>query len=319
MLIIQKFGGSSLASLEKLRRAAELCLDARREGHDIVAVVSAMGDTTDDLLELAHRISPSPPPRELDALLSTGEQQSAALLAIMLESLGQSARSFTGWQAGLFTCGGHGDARIALMLPARLRSALNAGHIAVVSGFQGLDGAGDISTLGRGGSDTTAVALAAAMEADRCMIYTDVDGICTADPRLVESADFLPTIDYTDMLRLARAGSQVLHSRSVELAMEYGVEIRLLSSLTGAGGSVVKALPEERPAFAGVTRNIHDSTVTLVGRAVDAGTLSALVLMLAKEGVMVLGGSVEEGAVSVKVAPEQLLPTLLLIHAHIFG
>ena len=152
MLIIQKFGGSSLASLEKLRRAAELCLDARREGHDIVAVVSAMGDTTDDLLELAHRISPSPPPRELDALLSTGEQQSAALLAIMLESLGQSARSFTGWQAGLFTCGGHGDARIALMLPARLRSALNAGHIAVVSGFQGLDGAGDISTLGRGGA-----------------------------------------------------------------------------------------------------------------------------------------------------------------------
>ena len=152
------------------------------------------------------------------------------------------------------------------------------------------------------------------------MIYTDVDGICTADPRLVENADFLPAIDYTDMLRLARAGSQVLHSRSVELAMEYGVEIRLLSSLTGAGGSVVKALPEEeRPAFAGVTRNIHDSTVTLVGRAVDAGTLSALVLMLAKEGVMVLGGSVEEGAVSVKVAPEQLLPTLLLIHTHIFG
>ena len=320
MLIIQKFGGSSLASLEKLRRAAELCLDARREGHDIVAVVSAMGDTTDDLLELAHRISPSPPPRELDALLSTGEQQSAALLAIMLESLGQSARSFTGWQAGLFTCGGHGDARIALMLPARLRSALNAGHIAVVSGFQGLDGAGDISTLGRGGSDTTAVALAAAMEAARCMIFTDVDGICTADPRLVENADFLPAIDYTDMLRLARAGSQVLHSRSVELAMEYGVEIRLLSSLTGIGGSVVKTLSEEdRPEIAGVTRNARDGTVTLVGRAVDAGTLSALVLMLAKEGVEVLSGSVEEGAVSAKVAPEQLLLTLRLIHAHIFG
>ena len=320
MLIIQKFGGSSLADLEKLRRAAELCLDARREGHDIVAVVSAMGDATDDLLELAHMISPSPPARELDALLSTGEQQSAALLAIMLESLGQSARSFTGWQAGVFTCGGHGDGRIALMLPARLRSALNAGHIAVVSGFQGLDGAGDISTLGRGGSDTTAVALAAALDADRCMIYTDVDGIYTADPRLVENADFLPEIDYTDMLRLARAGSQVLHARSVELAMEYGVEIRLLSSLTGTGGSVVKFLPEDvRPDAAGVTRSAERGLVTLVGRGVDAGSLSALVLMLAKEGLMVLGGSVEEGAVSVQVAPEQLLPTLRLVHTHIFG
>ena len=320
MLIRLKFGGSSLADLEKLRRAAELCLDARRRGHDIVAVVSAMGDTTDDLLDLAHQIAPAPSPRELDALLTTGEQQSAALLAIMLESMGQSARSFTGWQAGIFTSGSHGDARIALMLPARLRSALNTGHIAVVSGFQGIDGAGDISTLGRGGSDTTAVALAAAMDADRCMIYTDVDGIYTADPRLVENADFLPEIDYIDMLRLARAGSQVLHSRSVELAMEYGVEIRLLSSLTGTGGSIVTALPEEeRPKAAGVTRDAAVGLVTLVGREVDAGTLSALVLMLAKAGVEVLSGRAEEGAVSVKVAPEQLLPALRLIHAHIFG
>ena len=206
------------------------------------------------------------------------------------------------------------------MLPARLRSALNGGHIAVVSGFQGLDGMGDISTLGRGGSDTTAVALAAAMDAGRCMIYTDVDGIYTADPRLVENAGFLPAIDYTDMLKLARAGSQVLHARSVELAMAYGVEIRLLSSLTGTGGSVVTALPEEaRPEIAGVTRNVRESTVTLVGRGVDAGTLSSLVLMLSKEGTEVLCGGVEEGAVSVKVAPEQLLPALRLIHAHIFG
>ena len=315
MLIIQKFGGSSLASLEKLRRAAELCLDARREGHDIVAVVSAMGDTTDDLLELAHRISPSPPPRELDALLSTGEQQSAALLAIMLESLGQSARSFTGWQAGLFTCGGHGDARIALMLPARLRSALNAGHIAVVSGFQGLDGAGDISTLGRGGSDTTAVALAAAMEADRCMIYTDVDGIYTADPRLIPSARKLPRIDLRDMLALARSGSQVLHSKSVELALMSNIDIHLLSSFESAPASLVCRLKEtERPAFAGVTRCKGEGSLSLAGKAADAAALSRMVVLLSEAGIPVLGGQLEEGRASVKVDPRQLDAAMQLIH-----
>ena len=320
MLIVEKFGGSSLADIERLRRAAGICRSARCREHDVVVVVSAMGDTTDHLVDMAQEISPRPSKRELDALMTTGEQQSAALMAIMLESLGIKAQSLSGWQAGILTGSQHGGSDIRFIAPGRIREALSRGRVPVVTGFQGFTAQGDISTLGRGGSDTTAVALAAAMEADRCMIYTDVDGIYSADPRMVENAGFLPAIDYTDMLRLARAGSQVLHSRSVELALEYGVEIRLLSSLTGTGGSVVKALPEEdRPEVAGVTRNIHDSTVTLVGRAVDAGTLSALVLMLAKEGVMVLGGSVEEGAVSVQVAPEQLLPTLRLIHAYIFG
>ena len=319
-LIVQKFGGSSVANPECIRRVASRIAEGYDDGNDMVVVVSAMGDTTDHLIELAKELNDRASEREMDMLLATGEQQTISLLAMTLNAMGYKAVSFTGWQAGIFTSGSHGDARIALMLPARLRSALNTGHIAVVSGFQGIDGAGDISTLGRGGSDTTAVALAAAMDADRCMIYTDVDGIYTADPRLVENADFLPEIDYIDMLRLARAGSQVLHSRSVELAMEYGVEIRLLSSLTGTGGSIVTALPEEeRPKAAGVTRDAAMGLVTLVGREVDAGTLSALVLMLAKAGVEVLSGRAEEGAVSVKVAPEQLLPTLRLVHGHIFG
>lgn len=320
MLIIQKFGGSSLASIEKLRRAAELCLDARRRGNDIVAVVSAMGDATDDLLDLAQQISADPPPRELDALLSTGEQQSAALLAIMLASMGQPARSFTGWQAGIFSAGDHGDGKIALMLPSRVRTALNTGHIAVVSGFQSINGLGDICTLGRGGSDTTAVALSAALGADQCMIYTDVDGIYTADPRLVSYARFLPEIDYSDMLRLANAGSQVLHSRSVELARINGVEIQLLSAASGDGGSVVRELTDDvRPHFAGVTRNTAESLVTLVGKAVDASSLSDIVLLLAGAEIGVLSGSIEEGSVSVKVAPEQLLMALRLIHSHFFG
>ena len=315
MLVVQKFGGSSLADGERLRRAARLCREALARGDAVVMVVSAMGDTTDELEALARELSPDPPPREMDALMTTGEQQSAALMAILLESLGTPARSFTGWQAGLLTDTRHGDARIRLLSPERLRRALAEGLTPVVSGYQGVSPAGEITALGRGGSDTTAVALAAALGAERCEIYTDVDGIYTADPRLIPGARRMARIDYRDMLRLAEAGSQVLHPRSVELALRNRVEIRLLSSFTAGEGSLVCALrDEERPDFAGVTKSESDRELCLVGRAAGADTLSALVMKLADAGIQVMNGSVEDGSVTLRLAPTQLLPALALAH-----
>lgn len=318
MLVVQKFGGSSLAGPERLRRAAILCQDARKRGNDVIMVVSAMGDTTDDLEDIARKISTSPPLREMDALMTTGEQQSAALMAIMLESLGVPARSFTGWQAGLFTDRRHGDARISVIAPERITDALRQGVTPVVSGYQGVSAAGDITALGRGGSDTTAVALAVALGADRCEIYTDVDGIYTADPRLIPNARKLPRIDYRDMLRLALAGSQVLHPRSVELALLNRVDLTLLSSFVRAEGSVVCALSDrERPDFAGVTRSIPDRELSLVGRAAGADTLASLVQRLTESGIQVISGSVSEGFVTVKVAPAQLDDALLVAHTFV--
>ena len=319
MLIIQKFGGSSLADPEALRRSAGLALRAAQAGHELAVVVSARGKSTDELLALAHEISPDPPPRELDALLTTGEQQSAALFALMLDALGQRACSFTGWQAGLHAGGEHGDGRIEWVLPQRLRAALREGRVAVVTGFQALNDAGDLITLGRGGSDTSAVALAAALEADRCEIYTDVDGIYTADPRLLPEARLLPEIDFDDMLRLARAGSQVLHDRCVALARAAGLEIRLLSSMTEGEGSVVRRLPEaRRPPFAGLTRDRAAGTLTLVGREADADALRRLILCLGGYEIPVLGGELAEGAVSVRLAPERLDEALRPAHELFF-
>lgn len=315
MLVVQKFGGSSLAGPERLRRAANICQDARKRGNDVVMVVSAMGDITDDLEDIALKISPSPPAREMDALMTTGEQQSAALMAIMLESLGVPARSFTGWQAGLFTDRRHGDARISVIAPERITDTLRQGITPVVSGYQGVSSAGDITALGRGGSDTTAVALSAALGSERCEIYTDVDGIYTADPRLIPSARKLQRIDYRDMLRLALAGSQVLHPRSVELALMNRINLILLSSYVRAEGSVVCALSDrERPDFAGVTRSMTDREISLVGKAAGADVLSALVQRLAEGGIQVISGSVSEGCVTVKVAPAQLDEALLIAH-----
>ena len=319
MLIIQKFGGSSLDGLEALRRSASISLHAAQAGHAVAVVVSARGESTDELLALAREISPDPPPRELDALLGTGERQSAALFAIMLESLGQRARSFSGGQAGIHAGGEHGDGRIEWLLPARIRETLREGRVAVVAGFQARNDAGDLITLGRGGSDTTAVALAAALEADRCEIYTDVDGIFTADPRLVPEAKLLPEIDTDDMLRLAQAGSQVLHDRSVALARSCGVEIRLLSSFAPGEGSSVRRLPEaRRPALAGLTRDRAAGTLTLVGRAADAAALSRLVLALADWNIPAFDASLQEGAISVTLPPERLDPSLRLAHELFF-
>ena len=315
MLIVEKFGGSSLAGTQRLRRAAEICRDARSREQDVVVVVSAMGDTTDHLLDMAQQISPRPSKRELDALMTTGEQQSAALMAIMLESLGVKAQSFSGWQAGILTGPQHGGSDIRLIAPGRIQEALSRGRVPVVTGYQGFTARGDISTLGRGGSDTTAVALASALEADRCEIYTDVDGIYTADPRLIASARKLPRIDLRDMLALARGGSQVLHSKSVELALAGNIDIHLLSAFEDSPASLVCRLKDgERPGFAGVTRRREEGSLSLAGKAADAAALSRMVVLLAEAGIPVLSGQLEEGRASVQVNPQQLDTAMQLIH-----
>lgn len=318
MLIVQKFGGSSLADLRRLRRTAGIAAEARRRGNQVVLVVSAAGNSTDELLSLARRILPHPPRRELDVLMATGEQRSAALMAMMLESLGCPARSFSGARAGIHTDANFGEAAILRVEPQALRQSLGAGEIAVVAGFQGRSPAGELTTLGRGGSDTTAVALAAALGAERCEIYTDVDGICTADPRLIPSARLLREIDSRDMLLLAKAGSQVLHPGSVRLAMEKAVPLWLLSSFRAGEGTRVLPLPEERrPRLAGVTRDEASSTVTLVGRAADLSLLERLRQELEHSGIPVRSARAEEGCVRFTVAPAQLLPALELCHREI--
>ena len=315
MLTIQKFGGSSLSDIDKLRRAAGRCTEAVQNGQKVVMVVSAMGDTTDDLAELAHRINPDPPKRESDALLTSGEQQSAALMAIMLDSLGTKAISLTGWQSGIFTDSLFGDASPEVTFPNRIADALEAGMVPVVTGFQGVDIAGNITSLGRGGSDTTAVLLAAALEADRCEIYTDVDGIFTADPRLVKDAKRIAVIDYRDMLTLSLEGSQVLHHKSVALAMNSGVAIHLLPAGKKGGGSIVASLSEEeRPALAGVTKNESTGEIALVGKGCGAELLPQTVLGLADSGIRVSGGGVRENCLYLTVDKNQLSIAVQLLH-----
>lgn len=239
MLIVQKYGGSSLADAQRIRRAAERIARQVKEGHHVVVVVSAQGDTTDLLLEQLPQLTTQPPPRELDAYLASGEQMSAALMAMALEEMDVSAVSLTGWQAGLMTDSVHGDARVKGLRGERIRRELQGGNAVVVAGFQGVDAAGDITTLGRGGSDTTAVALAAFLGADRCMIFTDVDGVYDRDPRKYPDAVRFERIGYEPMLRLARQGAQVLHDRCVELAQRYQVPIQVLSSFRTGEGTMV--------------------------------------------------------------------------------
>ncbi len=296
MLLVQKFGGSSLASLERLRRSAQIVQRAVGEGHRLVVVVSAAGDSTDELIDMAHAIDPAPPLREMDALVSTGEQRSAALMAIQLGRLGVEARSFSGWQAGIRTDAAHGGAQILRIDPTRLEQALEAGLTAVVAGFQGVTEAGD--------------------GAERCEIYTDVDGVFTADPRLIPEARRLAQIDSRDMLALARAGSQVLHPDSVRIAMERGVPLRLLSSFHPGEGTRVLRLPEkERTALAGVTRDAARGSVTLAGRGADAGLLPALSAALKAEGVSVLRSELGENALTLYVDPTRLNDALNIFHS----
>ena len=315
MLTIQKFGGSSLADVEKLHRAAQLCVRERERGRDVVMVVSAMGGATDELLALAYSVSAAPGERELDALMSTGECASAALCAIALEGLGQRAVSLSGWQSGVFTDSVHGSARIHTLTAARVRAALARGIVPVVSGFQGIDSRGDVTTLGRGGSDTTAVALAAALHADSCDIYTDVAGIYTADPRLVPSAKLLSKADTRDMLLLSYAGAQVLYAPSLETALERGVELRLRGADGAGEGTLVRLLGEnERPALAGLART--GGRITLIGRAAPEKREEMLRCLAARQ-IACLGSA--SGTDSAFVETDPAAPALEALHEHFFS
>jgi aspartate kinase len=270
-LIVQKFGGSSVADAEGMKRVAARIVATKKAGNQVVVVVSAMGDTTDELIDLANQVSPIPPGRELDMLLTAGERISMALLAMAINNLGFEAQSFTGSQAGVITDSTHGKARIIDVTPGRIREAIDAGNIAIVAGFQGISqDTKDITTLGRGGSDTTAVALAAALDADVCEIYTDVDGIFSADPRAVPSARKLSTVTYEEMLELAAAGAKVLHLRCVEYARRYNLPIHVRSSFSPLEGTwVVENHPEggtmEQAIIAGVAHDKSEAKITIVG------------------------------------------------------
>jgi len=266
---VQKFGGSSVADAESIMRVARRIVATRESGHDVVVAVSAMGDTTDELVDLAHQITDVPDPRELDMLLTTGERISMALLAMAIKSLGHEARSYTGSQAGMMTTAQHGAARIVDVSPDRIRDALDEGAIAIVAGFQGFNrDSKDITTLGRGGSDTTAVALAAALDAEVCEIYTDVDGVFTADPRIVPKAHKVDRVTFEEMLELAAAGAKVLHIRAVEYARRHGVTIHVRSSFADTEGTFViadRGENMEEPIITGVAGDLSEAKITVIG------------------------------------------------------
>jgi aspartate kinase len=280
-LVVQKYGGSSVADAERIKRVAERIVTARRAGNSVVVVVSAMGDSTDELLDLAKQVSPLPPGREMDMLLTAGERISMALLAMAISTLGFEARSFTGSQAGVITTSAHGRARIIDVTPGRIQAALDEGAIAIVAGFQGVSqDTKDITTLGRGGSDTTAVALAAALGADICEIYTDVDGVYTADPRIVANARRLDTVSYEEMLELAACGAKILMLRCVEYARRYGIPVRVRSSFSQLPGTLVSGLMEDLPVeqaiIAGVAHDRSEAKVTVVGVPDKPGEAAAI-------------------------------------------
>ena len=271
-IVVQKYGGSSLADAESIKRVARRIVETKKAGHDVVVAVSAMGDSTDDLLDLARDVSPVPPPRELDMLMTAGERISMALVAMAISDLGFSARSFTGSQAGVITDGVHGKAKIIDVTPGRITEAVGKGHIVIVAGFQGVSqGTKEITTLGRGGTDTTAVALAAALRAEVCEIYTDVDGVFTADPRIVPTARKIERISNEEMLELAASGSKVLHLRSVEYARRFDIPIHVRSSFSHKEGTIVTDQPGpegdavEAPIIAGVAHDRSEAKVTVVG------------------------------------------------------
>ena len=269
-IVVQKYGGSSVADADGIKRVAQRIIDAKRAGNDVVVVVSAMGDTTDELIDLAEQVSPLPAGRELDMLLTAGERISMALLAMAIGNLGQQARSFTGSQAGVITDGAHGKAKIIDVTPGRIEKALGEGAVAIVAGFQGVSqDTKDITTLGRGGSDTTAVALAAALHADVCEIYSDVDGVFTADPRIVPTARKREYISYEEMLEMAACGAKILHLRCVEYARRYKIPIHVRSSFSQRTGTWIadKAGDDdmEQAIIAGVAHDRSEAKITVVG------------------------------------------------------
>lgn len=288
-LIVQKFGGSSVADADKIRNVARIITDTYQKGNRVVAVLSAQGDTTDDLIEKAEEINPNASKRELDMLLSTGEQISCALCAMAIEGMGFPVVSLTGWQAGFRTNSGYGNARIKRVQGERIRAELDKRRIVIVTGFQGLNKYDDITTLGRGGSDTSAVAIAAALGADLCQIFTDVDGIYTADPRLVPTAHKLDEITYDEMLELATLGAQVLHNRSVEMAKRYGVNLEVLSSFERKPGTKVKEVVKtmEKSHISGVAKDKNIARLALVGLENTPGIAYKIFSLLAKNNVNV--------------------------------
>ena len=300
-LIVQKYGGSSVQDAERVKRVAERIVATKAAGNEVVVVVSAMGDTTDELLDLARQVSPVPPPRELDMLLTSGERISMALLAMAIANLGAEARSFTGSQAGMITDSVHGRARIIDVTPGRIRTALDQGAIAIVAGFQGVSqDTKDITTLGRGGSDTTAVALAAALSASVCEIYTDVDGVYTADPRIVPNARKLDTLAYEEMLEMAACGAKVLMLRCVEYARRYEVPVHVRSSFSGKPGTIVSNAAGNSPSnspsneegagveqaiIRGVAHDRSEAKVTVVGCPDKRGVAAAVFRTIADADV----------------------------------
>ena len=288
-LIVQKFGGTSVADADRIRNVARIITETYRRGHNVLAVLSAQGDTTDDMIAKAAQINPHASKREMDMLLSTGEQISCSLCAMAIEAMGYPVVSLTGWQAGFRTNSVYSDARIKRIDTERVLAELDKKAIVIVTGFQGINKYDDITTLGRGGSDTSAVALAAVLHADLCQIYTDVDGVFTADPRSVEGAAQLDEITYDEMLELATLGAQVLHNRSVEMAKRYGVKLEVLSSFSGKPGTKVKEVAKtmEKMHVSGVAKDKNVARLAVVGLADQPGIAFKIFSLLAKENVNV--------------------------------
>jgi aspartate kinase len=291
-VIVQKYGGSSVSDADGVKRVARRIVETKRAGHDVCVVVSAMGDTTDELLDLAQKVSPNPPGREMDMLLTAGERISMALLAMAIADLGMEARSFTGSQAGVITDAVHGKARILDVTPGRISQALADGHIAIVAGFQGVSqDSKDITTLGRGGSDTTAVALAAALRADVCEIYTDVDGVFTADPRILPAARKLSVLSSEEMLDLAANGSKILHLRCVEYGRRHGIPIHVRSSWSRHEGTWILENPYgpgsdmEAPIITGIAHDRSEAKVTVVGVPDELGKAADIFTVVADAGI----------------------------------
>ncbi|HEX7056134.1 MAG TPA: aspartate kinase [Bacilli bacterium] len=287
--IVMKFGGSSVGTAERIGKVAERIVAAKRAGHKCVVVVSAMGDTTDDLIDLSRQITASPSAREMDMLLATGEQVSVSLVAMAIQELGQEAISFTGWQAGMETEAVHGKARISAIRPDRVLAAIDSGKVAIVAGFQGITPDGEITTLGRGGSDTTAVALAAAIHADFCEIYTDVDGVYSTDPRIVRVARKLTEISYDEMLELAHLGAAVLHPRAVEYAKHYNVNLVVRSSFNHNEGTQVKevARMEQGIVVRGIASDKNVARISIMEVEDKPGVLAKFFTALADAGINV--------------------------------
>ena len=322
-LIVQKFGGSSVADAERIRRVAGIIAETYKAGNELVVILSAQGHTTDDLLAKAAEINPRGSKREIDQLLATGEQISVALMAICLEGMGVPAVSLTGWQIGLKTTSHYGNARVEQVTGERLRKELARNQVVLVAGFQGINATGDVTTLGRGGSDTTAVAVAAALQADKCQIFTDVDGIYTADPRKVPGAKKLDEITYEEMQELASLGAQVLHNRSVQLAEKYHVRLEVLSSFTNTPGTLVKEVTKnmEQLEITGIAKDSQTVLFAVVGLKDEPGKAFKVFRLLsnARINVDLILQSIGRGTlkdISFTVAQKDLEATIAVLEEH---